>query len=163
MLGYAGGGCIAWVNGFCAITAHKMGYCGINSSFNTVPTYSWTVKVVAHEEGHLFGSNHTHSCVWNGNNTKIDACGDEAGYPSGPCPWTVPSSPPGGGTIMSYCHLTSVGVNFNLGFGPQPAALMLNNEETSSCLSACSGCTPPSQPGTITGGTTVCQSASQTY
>ncbi|HKR07377.1 MAG TPA: M12 family metallo-peptidase, partial [Bacteroidia bacterium] len=163
LLGYAGGGGVAWVDGFCASTSHKMGYCGISSSFNNVPTYSWTVEVVAHEEGHLFGSSHTHSCVWNGNNTKIDACGDDAGYPSGSCAWTVPALPPGGGTIMSYCHLTSVGINFNLGFGPQPQALMLNNQETSSCLSACSGCNPPSQPGTISGGTALCQSAVQTY
>jgi hypothetical protein len=163
LLGYAGGGGVAWLNGFCASTSHKMGYCGISSSFNTVPTYSWTVEVVAHEEGHLFGSHHTHDCVWNGNNTKIDACGDNAGYPSGTCPLTNPVLPPGGGTIMSYCHLTSVGINFNLGFGPQPQALMLNNEETSSCLSACSGCNPPAQPATISGGATVCQGSVQTF
>jgi PKD domain-containing protein/metallopeptidase family M12-like protein/type IX secretion system substrate protein len=163
LLGYGGGGGVAWLDGFCSSTSHKMAYSGISSSFNTVPTYSWTVEVVAHEEGHLFGSHHTHDCVWNGNNTKIDACGDSEGYTSGSCSWPNPALPPGGGTIMSYCHLTSVGINFNLGFGPQPTDVMLTNEETSSCLSACSGCNPPSQPGTISGSTGVCQSASQTY
>jgi hypothetical protein len=163
LLGYAGGGGVAWVDGICNSISHRMAYCGISSSFNNVPTYSWTVEVVAHEERHLFGSHHTHDCVWNGNNTKIDACGDVSGYPSGSCPLTNPTPPPGGGTIMSYCHLTSVGINFNLGFGPQPTALMLNNENTSSCLSACGGCTPPAQPGTISGTSSVCQSSSQTY
>jgi len=163
LMGYVGSGGVAWVNGICASTSHRMSYCDINSSFNTVPTYSWTIEVVAHEEGHLFGSPHTHDCAWNGNNTKIDACGDDAGYPSGSCPLTNPVLPPGGGTIMSYCHLTSVGINFNLGFGPQPQALMLDNEETSSCLSACSGCNPPAQPGSVSGSATVCQGSSQTY
>ncbi len=163
LIGYQGGGGIAWVNGFCASTSHKMGYSGISSSYNSVPTYSWTVEVMAHEEGHLFGSQHTHDCVWNGNNTKIDACGDVAGYPSGSCPQTVPPTPAGGGTIMSYCHLTGAGINFNLGFGPQPATLMLNNENNSSCLTACSGCNTPSQPGTISGNASVCAASSQTY
>lgn len=163
LLGYAGGGGVAWLNGFCSSTSHRMGYTGISSSYNSVPTYSWTVEVVAHEEGHLFGSHHTHDCVWNGNNTKIDACGDDAGYPSGSCALTNPVLPVGGGTIMSYCHLTSAGIKFNLGFGPQPAALMLNNEETSSCLSECSGCITPAQPATISGPTSVCQGAVQNY
>lgn len=163
LIGYQGGGGIAWINGFCSSTSHKMAYSGISSSYQSVPTYSWTVEVMAHEEGHLFGSRHTHDCVWNGNNTKIDACGDVAGYPSGTCPQTVPPTPSGGGTIMSYCHLTGSGINFNLGFGPQPATLMLNNENNSSCLTACTGCNPPAQPGTISGSTSVCASSSQTY
>ena len=83
--------------------------------------------MVAHEEGHLLGSDHTHDCAWNGNNTKIDACGDFAGYTVTGCPQTVPALPAGGGTIMSYCHLTTVGINFSLGFGPQPKAVILNN------------------------------------
>lgn len=163
LLGYQGGGGVAWLNGYCASTSHKMGYCGIGSSFQNVPTYSWTVEVVAHEEGHLLGSRHTHDCVWNGNNTKIDACGDVAGYPSGSCGQPVPATPSGGGTIMSYCHLISAGINFSLGFGPQPTALMLNKINTSTCLTACSPCSPPSQPGTISGSATVCQSSSQAY
>jgi hypothetical protein len=71
---------------------------------------------VAHEMGHSFGSRHTHACVWNGNNTAIDGCGPAAGYGyEGSCSGApIPSI---GGTIMSYCHLTSTGINFNNGFG----------------------------------------------
>jgi hypothetical protein len=96
-----------------------------------VPTYSWEVYVTTHEFGHLFGSRHTHACVWNGNNTAIDGC---SGFVEGPCP--LPPAPSGGGTIMSYCHF-NVGINFNLGFGPQPAALIRNNVEAGGCLSTC--------------------------
>ena len=163
LLGYNGGGGVAWLNGFCAPNQFRMGYCGINSSYSSVPTYSWTVEVVAHEEGHLFGSPHTHDCAWNGNNTKIDACGDVAGYTVSGCPQTSPALPPAGGTIMSYCHLTGAGINFSNGFGPQPAALMLNEENTSPCLGSCIFCPVPPQPGVISGNTGPCQGTSQTY
>ena len=162
LVGYAGGGGIAYVNGLCSSNnSTKMGYMGISSSFNTVPTYSWTVEVVTHEDGHLLGSRHTHDCVWNGNSTAIDGCGDAAGYPgNGSC---ADGPIPVDGTIMSYCHLVSAGINFSLGFGPQPAALILNNVNNASCLAACSTCQTPSQPGTISGASSFCQSVSQTY
>ncbi|MDQ3051534.1 MAG: M12 family metallo-peptidase [Bacteroidota bacterium] len=162
LVGYAGGGGVAYVDGLCSSTQYKMGYMGISSSYNTVPTYSWTVEVVTHEDGHLLGSLHTHDCVWNGNNTAIDGCGDAAGYNgSGAC---ATASVPVSGTIMSYCHLVSgVGINFNNGFGSQPTNVMLSNINTASCLSACSGCPTPSQPGSITGTTSYCGTSTQTY
>ena len=65
---------------------------------------------------------------------------------------------------MSYCHLTGVGINFNLGFGPQPTTVIINNVNNSACLTNCnSGCTVPDQPTTITGSATVCAATSQTY
>ena len=163
LIGTKGGGGIAWINGLCnSQTKYKMAYCGIYTSYSSVPTYSWTVEVVTHEQGHQLGSRHTHDCVWNGNNTKIDGCGDNAGYTSGTC--AVPANPVGGGTIMSYCHLTGVGINFNLGFGPQPTALIINNVNNSPCLTNCnSGCTVPNQPTSITGNASVCAATSQTY
>lgn len=162
LMGYNGGGGVAYVDGLCASNQFRMGYCGIGSTFNNVPTYSWTVEVVTHEEGHLLGSYHTHDCVWNGNNTAIDGCGDQAGYNgSGNCA-TGPL--PASGTIMSYCHLVgSVGINFNNGFGPQPTAVMLGNVNTSTCLAPCSSCQPPNQPGSISGQTSYCLPSSQTY
>src|SRR5207248_11322115 len=122
-------GGISSINGICRATNYsKQNYCGVNSSYSTIPTYSWTVECIAHEGGHLLGSPHTHYCFWNGNNTKIDACGDAAGYSEGTClPYPNPLLPSDGGTIMSYCHLTSAGINLSLGFGPQPLNLILNN------------------------------------
>lgn len=70
----------------------------------------------------------------------------------------------GGGTIMSYCHNDPVGVNFNLGFGPQPGNVIRNTVANAACLnSVCVVCdlsitnvasTPPTacdvSDGTIT-------------
>ncbi|HNS11378.1 MAG TPA: DNRLRE domain-containing protein [Bacteroidia bacterium] len=140
LLGYSGsGGVAASVNGLCATNIdYSQCYSGVSGSFQNVPVYSWSVEVVTHEQGHLLGSRHTHGCVWNGNNTAIDGCGPSAGYPyEGSC--SGASVPSGGGTIMSYCHLAGVGINFSLGFGSQPAAVILNKFNSSSCLSACTG------------------------
>jgi len=101
----------------------------VNSSYTTFPVYSWTNMVVTHELGHLFGSRHTHACVWNGNNTAIDGC---AGYVEGYC--ALPGNPPEGGTIMSYCHGQSVGINFSLGFGPQPGNVIRDRVNNAHCL-----------------------------
>lgn len=140
LLGYAGGGGVAYVNTMCSSsTANRMAYSDIGSSYSNVPTYSWSVEVVTHEQGHNMGSRHTHACAWNGNNTRIDGCGPAAGYNEGSCAaGTLPAS--GGGTIMSYCHLVSgVGIGFANGFGPQPTTLIVNNINNASCLTACSG------------------------
>ncbi|HOZ79858.1 MAG TPA: M12 family metallo-peptidase [Ferruginibacter sp.] len=162
LIGMKGGGGIAWINGACKTNKYRMAYSGISASYQNVPTYSWTVECISHEQGHLLGSQHTHDCVWNGNNTKIDGCGDAAGYSSGSC--AVPSPLPTRGTIMSYCHLLSgVGINFGLGFGPLPAERMINTINAASCLVACTTCTVPIQPGTITGTNSVCSGSSQTY
>ncbi|MEO8588672.1 MAG: M12 family metallo-peptidase [Flavobacteriales bacterium] len=156
LLGYAGGGGIAWLNTLCnSQTRLRMAYSGINSTFQNVPTFNWSVEVVTHEQGHNMGSSHTHACVWNGNNTAIDGCGPtaNAAYAEGTCATgPIPSSSVGG-TIMSYCHLISAGINFANGFGPQPAALIVSRINSSSCLNNCSvNCGNPSAltAGTIT-------------
>lgn len=135
LVGYAGGGGIAaGFSGICNPNPdNSMCYSGINPTYSNVPTYSWTVMVVTHEMGHLFGSRHTHACVWNGNNTAIDGC---AGSTEGSC--SLPGNPSNGGTIMSYCHITPVGINLNNGFGPQPSTVVNNSVNNGSCLSACS-------------------------
>ncbi len=136
LLSYKASGGVAYVNGLCSSNPdYSMSYSGISSTYQNVPTYSWTVEVVAHEFGHLFGSQHTHACVWNGNNTAIDGCyTTEGGCPN-------PGLPQGGvgGTIMSYCHLTNAGINFSNGFGLQPGNVMRSRVTNGNCLSACSG------------------------
>jgi hypothetical protein len=125
-----GGGIAAGFSGLCNSTvANKLSTAQLYNFYSTVPTYSWSVDVVTHEFGHLFGSRHTHACVWNGNNTAIDGC---AGATEGGCP--LPGIPAGGGTIMSYCHLQSVGKNFSLGFGPQPGSVIRNAVANAPCL-----------------------------
>jgi hypothetical protein len=132
LVGYNGGGGIAYVDVLCN-GYYGVGYSAIQSSYNLVPAYSWTVEVLTHEIGHNLGSPHTHACAWNGNNTAIDGCGPAAGYSEG-CNGPLPGS----GTIMSYCHLVGgVGINFSNGFGPQPGSLIRNRITNAPCLESC--------------------------
>jgi subtilisin-like proprotein convertase family protein len=125
------GGIAAGFSGICNPDRDEsLCYSGLEDFYNNVPVYSFTVMVLAHEMGHLIGSRHTHACVWNGNNTAIDGC---AGGTEGGCP--LPGNPAGGGTIMSYCHL-NVGINFNLGFGPQPGNVIRNTVLNAACLNS---------------------------
>ena len=134
LVGFTGGGGIAYVDVLCN-NYYGVGYSGINTTYSNVPTYSWTVEVVTHEIGHNLGSSHTHACVWNGNNTAIDGCGPAAGYSEG-CNAPLPTA----GTIMSYCHLISgVGIDFNLGFGPQPGDRIRSEVYNAACLTTCGG------------------------
>ncbi|KIA88381.1 zinc metalloprotease [Kaistella jeonii] len=123
---------IAYVNSLC--TTSKYSYSGVNFAYSNVPTYSWNIEAMTHEIGHNLGSPHTHDCFWNGDNTRIDGCGPASGNAgNGTCP--AGPLPTGGGTIMSYCHLvSSVGINFTKGFGPQPGALIRNTINSKSCL-----------------------------
>lgn len=148
----ASGGIAAGFAGICASNVdNSKCFSSIDDSYNIVPTYSWSVMVCTHEMGHLIGSRHTHACVWNGNNTAIDGC---SGQTEGSCP--LPGNPLEGGTLMSYCHLQSVGINFNNGFGSQPTAVLLNTVNNANCLTPCGGgggptCTDGIQNGDETG------------
>ncbi|MBK9106922.1 MAG: T9SS type A sorting domain-containing protein [Saprospiraceae bacterium] len=109
---------------------HSFAY--IYNSFSQLPAYSWSVEVMAHELGHNFGSPHTHACFWGPNrNQVIDNCQppENNGCSSGP-------PPNGGGTIMSYCHLTGYGINFSKGFGPEPAEVIRIAAQNRSCVAA---------------------------
>ncbi|MFM8917636.1 MAG: M12 family metallo-peptidase, partial [Bacteroidota bacterium] len=164
LIGYNGGGGVAYVNGLCSSSnQYRMGYSAISSTYQNVPTYSWTVEVLTHEGGHLLGSRHTHDCVWNGNNTRIDGCGPAAGYNSGTC---AAGPLPVSGTIMSYCHLVSgVGINFNNGFGTQPTSAIVSTINNATCLTSCISCPTPSTPGAIAisgGSNLICPGDSRT-
>jgi hypothetical protein len=134
LVGIHGLGGVAYLDVLCN-GLYSVGYSSINATYNNVPVYSWTIMVLTHEIGHNLGSPHTHACAWNGNNTAIDGCGPTAGYSEG-CTAAVPT---GGGTVMSYCHLLSTGINLSLGFGPQPGNLIRNETYNAPCLAACGG------------------------
>ncbi len=104
-------------------------YSNIRDSYLPVPTYSWSVEVFTHEMGHNLGCPHTQSCSWGpSNNSALDDCYATEGS-CGPGP-----TPANGGTIMSYCHLSSVGINFNNGFGVEPGNLIRRKVALAGCL-----------------------------
>ncbi len=136
-------GGLAWVDALCD-NEYNYSYINVEEDYNEVPIYSWTVEAITHEMGHNLGSQHTHACVWNSNNTQIDDCGNkisnyEGNTPEGQdCYDSANEIIPEKGTIMSYCHLLSgVGIDFTLGFGEQPGDLIRSRYNSASCLTAC--------------------------
>jgi hypothetical protein len=81
-------------------------------------TFTWDFVVVAHEIGHNFGSQHTHSYC-----PPLDVC-----YTN--CTGTTSCSQ---GTIMSYCHTCGGMDNIDLVFHPNCANIMRQNVDAS-CL-----------------------------
>jgi len=133
-------GGVAYVDVLCN-NSYRYAYSNISASYSTVPTYSWTVEVMTHEMGHNLGSRHTQWCGWSSG--ALDNCyTTDGGCAPGPAPTN-------GGTIMSYCHLTSYGINFNNGFGTQPGNVIRSEVSSTSCLSAT--CSSGSSCGTVTG------------
>ncbi len=137
LIGFDGNGGFGYVDKLCE-NYQRTAYSSIYTTYNQVPAYSWTVNVIAHEIGHNLGSPHTHQCVWNGNNTQIDDCGAQSG--SSCYDPNNPIIPQNGGTIMSYCHFNTVGIDLNLGFGTQPGNLIRNRVYNAACLTACTPC-----------------------
>lgn len=123
---------VAYLNSLC--TTNKYAYSGIAMTYGNIPTYSWTIMAMTHEMGHALGSPHTHACSWNGNATAIDGCAPtyNPNLAEGDCP--IGPIPSNGGTIMSYCHLVSTGINFTKGFGEQPGALIRQTVDSKACL-----------------------------
>jgi len=145
-LGANGLGGLAYINGLCTNRRHFC-YANINDKYNNIPIYSWSAMVITHELGHNLGSNHTHSCSWNGNGTQIDDCGNLYYFRTGRSPEgrycfdeDNPIIPDDGGTIMSYCHLIgSAGINLSKGFGEQPNKVINRVIANADCLDACDG------------------------
>jgi hypothetical protein len=106
-------GGIAWLDVLCmsdfSQSGHWGGAYGVTQVNGNYPANLWDLLAVSHELGHNFGSPHTH-CF----SPPIDMCyGQEPGCYSGP----AVNPGPGGGTIMSYCHLLSGGyANIDLRF-----------------------------------------------
>jgi len=100
--------------------------------YESLPVYSWTVNVLAHELGHNLGAPHTHECLWGPNyNQAIDACVSSGSSCADP-------GLPATGTIMSYCHTRSdVGISLGAGFHPEVSQHLLEQYQNRTCLSSC--------------------------
>ncbi len=131
---FSDAGGIAFLNNTNSMCGKQYEVSTIANTFENVPIYSWSVYVLSHEFGHSLGSKHTQACAWNGNNTAIDSCTTLEGSCANP------GLPPSGGTIMSYCHNSSVGINFANGFGTQPGyriRSVINSSLSATCLASC--------------------------
>ncbi|GLR17063.1 M12 family metallo-peptidase [Portibacter lacus] len=146
------GGGIAYLNVLCS-PSYNMGVSGnLTSGGTSYGTYTWNINVIAHEIGHNFGSQHTHDCAWNGNNTQIDDCGNKY-YDNQNKPELIGSCydkdnvilPGSSATIMSYCHVVGgASINLNLGFHPLVRERIYTNYASSTCGGDedCSGLSP---------------------
>lgn len=135
---------IAYVGVVC-LDSHQYGLSDVQFSFNPYPTYSWTVMVITHELGHNLGSNHTQSCSWPGG--AIDNCyTTEGGCAPGPAPVN-------GGTIMSYCHMTSYGIKLQNGFGTYPGNAIRAHIGSKTCASCTTVPTTPTCADGVKNGT----------
>jgi len=119
------GGGIAYVNVLCnptwgfGVSANISGTINWGGWTGQPGNFTWDFVVAAHEIGHNFGANHTHSYC-----PPLDVC-----YTN--CNGTTACST---GTIMSYCHLCGGGLNnIQLEFGPMISNIM-RDRVNSSCL-----------------------------
>jgi hypothetical protein len=121
------------------LSSNDKGYAILGMQGNTTyPTlnYSQDVMVTAHEQGHNFGSPHTHNCYFSQPEKglgAIDTCVTKnpfSGFPTGVDDACVTESkylkPLNNGTIMSYCHLTGKTVLF---FHPRNIVINRSNVE----------------------------------
>jgi len=126
---------IAYVGVLC-IPQYRFGFSAVLYNYAAYPAFSWSTMVITHELGHNMGSPHTHSCTWPGG--AIDNCYTQEGSCA-----PGPQLAQGKGTIMSYCHMTSVGINFANGFGPLPGDKIRQYYNLATCLTSCVTTPPP--------------------
>lgn len=149
------GGISYGIGGYCNSITTYPGPAALSCSLTTpvvnYPTYSYTVQNVAHELGHVMGLRHSHACVWNGNNTQIDDCGNVIATNTGKTPEgggcyieANPILPGSNGTIMSNCNqLAGQSISFTQGFGPIIGETLFNNFVNASCITGTNCSTLP--------------------
>lgn len=150
---------IAWVlasGNYCTATSGNGGHYSVSQVFKYSGSQAADdVSLVAHELGHNFGLAHTHCTDSAGSQPAstgtLDQCfaGEAgAGCYSGPtsCPTGAPGAPHG--TLMSYCHVNSCGLNVDL-IHPVQVTVLGNRlaSQPASCLVPIAA---SNQPPTIT-------------
>ncbi len=131
-ISYGGGG-FGYFDALCDKKPAGMSVTSLQG-WNNLPAFdfSYDVYIIAHELGHNFNAQHTHSCFWN--DAPLDTCVvDYNCLPEGQQPLPNP------GSIMSYCG----GINNQNGFGyrvkmyfrDENKNIMRTTAEQSACIS----------------------------
>ena len=135
--GRALGGGIAYVGALCSTNFGYSVIANLNGN-NPYPSAvtTWDVNVMAHELGHNFSSQHTHSCWWQSNGyAPPGALLDSCYTAEGTCfTGTTGHLPADQGTIMSYCHLLGGEGSIRLDFHPACRSVMRYAAEHASCF-----------------------------
>jgi hypothetical protein len=131
-IGYGGGG-FGYLDALCGNKYYGMAVTSLQGA-NGLPTFnfSYDVYIVAHELGHNFNAQHTHSCFWN--NIPLDTC-----VVDNACLSQGTQAKPNPGSIMSYCGGTNnqagLGYQVRMIFRPENIAIMRAVAEQVECLS----------------------------
>ncbi|MDA3844415.1 MAG: M12 family metallo-peptidase [Candidatus Kapabacteria bacterium] len=133
-ISYGGGGF-----GYFDALGRKDGYDFSTSSVqcqHNYPTFAFTydVYIIAHEMGHNFNGQHTHSCYWG---YPLDTCVTAAAIEGG-CLDSGSQPKPNPGSIMSYCGGTNssfgMGYMVEMVFLDENIDLMRGTAEDADCL-----------------------------
>ena len=117
------GGGIGFVDALCQL-AYSVS-ANIEPTFPAYPVETWSTTVICHEIGHNIGASHPHDCLYGAGDTlALNDC----------VPILCPLVPvPEYSTIMSYCHLSPHGIDYDKGFGPTIYDIVVNAITASQC------------------------------
>lgn len=135
-ISYGGGG-YGFFNAFCKTDGYGHSTSSVQAQHH-YPTFAFTydVYIIAHEMGHNFNAQHTHSCFFG---APLDTCvADEA--ISGGCLAAGTTPKPNPGSIMSYCASTNfdngLGYQSNMYFRQENKEIMRKAAEDAECVVA---------------------------
>ncbi len=130
-----GGGGFGYFNALCNKSEYSFSVSSVQAS-HCFPTFAFNYDtyIVAHEMGHNFNGQHTHSCYWK---YPLDTCITSDAIAGG-CLDSLVTPRPNPGSIMSYCGGTNeqfgLGYQVRMLFLPQNVELMRQTAENADCL-----------------------------
>src|SRR3989339_94037 len=142
-ISYGGGG-FGYFDALCDNKEYGFSVSSVQASHSfPIMAFNYDVYIVAHELGHNFNGQHTHSCYFG---SPTDTCITTDAI-NGGCLDASITPRPNPGSIMSYCGGTNnqfgLGYQVKMVFDEKNAVLMRNTAEQALCLTA------PSEPEVV--------------